>query len=85
MKLLCSTSLQQQNLLSLLRCPLVAQATPSQREEGSGHAATVELFPWQKLDVTNQIRALRNHCHGVQLRRNVFSRCQHLITYNHYV
>ena len=32
---------------------------PSQREEGSGHAATIELSPRQKLDVTNQIRALR--------------------------
>ena len=29
------------------------------REEGSGHAATIELSPQQKLDVTNQIRALR--------------------------
>ena len=25
----------------------------------SGHAATIELSPWQKLDVTNQICALR--------------------------
>ena len=32
---------------------------PSQREEGSGHAATIELSPRQKLDVTNQIRAPR--------------------------
>ena len=32
---------------------------PSQREEESGHAATIELSPWQKLDVTNQICALR--------------------------
>ena len=29
------------------------------REEGSGHAATIELSPRQKLDVTNQIHALR--------------------------
>ena len=32
---------------------------PSQREEVSGHTATIELSPQQKLDVTNQIRALR--------------------------
>ena len=32
------------------------------REEGSGHAATIELSPQQKLDVTNQIRDLcRSH------------------------
>ena len=29
------------------------------KEEGSGHAATTELLPRLKLDVTNQIRALR--------------------------
>ena len=35
---------------------------PSQREEGSGHAATIELLPRQKLDVANQIRAIcRSH------------------------
>ena len=36
-----------------------------------------------KLDVTNQIHALRrlHHCHGVQLCHNVFSRCQYLIIY----
>ena len=33
---------------------------PSQREEGSGHTATIELLPRQKLDVTNQIHALRS-------------------------
>jgi len=32
---------------------------PSQREEGSGHTATIELSPQQKLDVTNQMCALR--------------------------
>ena len=67
---------------------------PSQREEGSGHAATIELSPRQKLDVTNQIRALFvDHicCHGVQLCHNyvtimsqlchnVFNKCQLLIT-----
>ena len=31
---------------------------PSQKEEGSGHTATIELSPRQKLDVTNQIHAL---------------------------
>ena len=32
------------------------------REEGSGHAATIELLLRQKLDVTNQIRTLhRSH------------------------
>ena len=30
----------------------------SHREEGSCHAATIELSPWQKLDMTNQIRTL---------------------------
>ena len=29
------------------------------REEGSGHAVTIELSPRQKLDVTNQICTLR--------------------------
>ena len=33
---------------------------PSQREEGSGHAATIKLSPRQKLDVTNQIHSLRS-------------------------
>ena len=28
------------------------------REEGSCHSATIELLPRQKLDMTNQIRAL---------------------------
>ena len=54
----------------------LASHTPSQREEGSGHAATIELSPRQKLVRTNQIRALRRshrRCHGVQLRHNVFS------------
>ena len=26
-----------------------------QRKEGSGHAATIELLPWQKLTVTNVV------------------------------
>ena len=38
----------------------LASHTPSQREEGSGHAATIELSPRQKLVRTNQIRALRS-------------------------
>ena len=29
------------------------------REEGSGHAASIELSPRQKLDMTNQIHAVR--------------------------
>ena len=29
------------------------------REEGSGHTATIESLPWQKLAVTNEIRALQ--------------------------
>ena len=32
---------------------------PSQRNEGSGHAATIELLPWKKVAVTNEICALR--------------------------
>ena len=40
------------------------------REEGSGHAATIELSPWQKLDVTNQIRAL---CRLHPLSRSTFT------------
>ena len=35
-------------------------------------AATIEMSPQQKLDVTNQIHAL-HRCRGVQLRHNVFS------------
>ena len=38
---------------------LVSQATPfAEREEGSGHAATIELSPMQKLAVANEICAL---------------------------
>ena len=45
------------------------------REEGSGHTATIELSPQQKLDVTNQIHTVdRIRCHGVQSCR-VLSRC----------
>ena len=33
----------------------VSLATPSQKEEGSGHAAAIELSPRQKLAVTNEI------------------------------
>ena len=29
-----------------------------QREEGSGHATTIKLSLWEKLAVTNEIRAL---------------------------
>ena len=38
---------------------------PSQREEGSGHTATIELSPWQK--VTNQVVLFVDcpHCHRV--------------------
>ena len=40
----------------------LASHTLRRREEGSGHAATIELSPRQKLVVTNQIRALcRSH------------------------
>ena len=39
------------------------------REEGCGHAATIELSPQQKLDVTNQICGLRrsHRYDGVQM------------------
>ena len=40
-------------------CLIVSQATPFAEKEGSGHAATIELSPQQKLDVTNQIHALQ--------------------------
>ena len=45
------------------------------REEGSGHVGTVELLPRQKLDVSVQIVLFIDHirCHGVTVRRNVFS------------
>jgi len=40
----------------------VSQGTTLHREEGSGHAAIIRLFPQQKLDVTNQIHAVcRSH------------------------
>ena len=40
---------------------ILSQAT-SFTEEGSGHTATIELSPLQKLDMANQIRALcRSH------------------------
>ena len=49
----------------------VSQPTPF-TEGGSGHAATIELSPRQKHDVTNQIHALCRYasicCHGEQLR-----------------
>ena len=37
---------------------IVLGATPSGREEGSGHAATIELLLRQNVAVTNQICAL---------------------------
>ena len=45
------------------------------REEGTGHVATIELLPQQKLDVTDQIALFIDHirCHGVVVCRNVFS------------
>ena len=49
-----------------LRASLASHTLRRERPEGSGHAATIELSPRQKLDVTNQkldvtnqIRALR--------------------------
>ena len=42
------------------------------RKEGSGYVATLELSPWQKLDVTNQVCALHSS-HAVQLRQNMLS------------
>ena len=39
------------------------------REEGSGHAATIELSPRQKLDVTNQIRMTQKLWHPWILRQ----------------
>ena len=38
---------------------LVSQATPFAERGRSGHVATIELSPLQKLVLTNQIRALR--------------------------
>ena len=47
----------------------------------SGHTATIELSPRQKLDLTNQICALRRlHPLSWSTIRHVFSRCQHLVT-----
>ena len=40
------------------------------REEGSGHAATIELLPQQKLDVTNQIRTLHRYHASVVMEYN---------------
>ena len=37
----------------------LASHTLHRAEEESGHTATIKLSPWQKLDVTNQICALR--------------------------
>ena len=44
---------------SLLSC----KPHPLQKEEGSGHAATIELSPRQELDVTNQIRTALRRLH----------------------
>ena len=47
----------------------ITHSLTSHTLQRSGHTATIELSPRQKLDVTNQIRALRaDHicCHGVQ-------------------
>ena len=38
---------------------LVSRVTPSQREEESGHAATIKLLPRVKLAVTNEICTFR--------------------------
>ena len=76
-------------VIYIYRGRLVSQATPfacRERIEGSGHAATIELSPQQKLDVTNQIHVFRRshpvHSHGVQLRHNMFSGCQHILLPN---
>ena len=47
---------------------------PSHREEGSGHAAAIELSAWQKPTVTNEIRAILVdyiHFHGVAITSRV--------------
>ena len=60
---------------------------PSQREEESGYAATIELSPRQKLDVTNQIRGLLECicCHGVQLRHTTSLADVSILLPNRYV
>ena len=68
----------------LCRTPsLTSHTLNSQREEGSGHAATISscchdrnlMWPIRSTLFVDCI-----HCHGVQLRHNMFSGCQHLIT-----
>ena len=49
----------QQSITETWNTLLVSQATLSQREEGSGHAATIELSLQEKVGVTNEIRELR--------------------------
>ena len=62
----CSIRIYVNSLLPPIKPGIVGRADHSlashtlrRREEGSGHAATIELSPRQKLVVTNQIRALR--------------------------
>ena len=72
------TSLHVQEGLGMVTVSLASHTL--RREEGSGHAAILDLSPQQKLDVTNQICALRSS-YPLSWSSNyvTFSRCQHLI------
>ena len=52
----------------------LASHTLRRAEERSGHAATIKLSPRQKLDVTNQIRALRRS-HLLSWSNNYVTTC----------
>ena len=45
-------------------CNFVSLVTPSGKEEGSGHAAAIELSPRQKLAVTNEIHTFASDVIG---------------------
>ena len=52
----------------------------TEREEGSGHAATIELSPRQKLAVTNEIRTL-HRLHLLSWSSNSFTICLANVSY----
>ena len=43
------------NFITIPVCVCVCVACVCEREEGSDHAATIKLSPWQKIAVSNEI------------------------------
>ena len=58
---------------------------PSQREEGSSHVATIELSPWQKLDVTCALSRLHPLSWSKITSQRVYRMSAAELLPNHYV